>query len=528
MAIYHFTAKVISRARGQSAIAKAAYNSRARIADERTGDSHDYRRKGGLVFSGIFAPKDAPEWVHDRARLYNEIERGEKRKDAQLVREVEIALPHELTLEQRERLVKDFMREQFVRKGMIADVAIHEPDKEGDERNHHAHILLTMRAIGPDGFGAKVRDWNGKEQLESWRDAWERTANRYLEKHGHEARIDRRTLEGQGIAREPTRHRGPEVDAMEKDGISTDRGREGRETDARNAALAELRAELVVVQNHIRALELDAYLDGVDRDRANWDSALHDAAVEKEKIERRFTGPIETAREEIREAYVRSDGAREFRAALAERGFWLARADTDDVEDSKFDHGRLERQGRTAPVFELGEYVAVDTLGRTFMLGYATTGESRENVATLLRELDREAVPTIAETRAEFLPPWIEREPRASRESPAPVRGPSAGAAFDYLTRGAERALGKTFDLAADGAEMAIEAAAASFESLFDAVPPSPMRTRSMPSREPDPKPDLKRYLADDDYRRQMAQREIEERQRREREYYVKQKERER
>ena len=173
MSIYHFSAKVVSRGKGQSAVAKAAYNSRARLLDERTGDVHDYRFKGGIVFSGIFAPEDAPEWAQDRALLYNEIERREKRKDAQLVREVEIGLPFELTALERERLVKDFVREQFVRKGMLADVSIHEPGPDGDERNHHAHILLTMRELGPDGFGDKMREWNSKEQLEDWRAAWE-------------------------------------------------------------------------------------------------------------------------------------------------------------------------------------------------------------------------------------------------------------------------------------------------------------------------------------------------------------------
>ena len=219
MAIYHFSVKVVSRGKGQSAVAKAAYNSRERMTDERTGETHDYRKKGGLAFEGIFAPKDAPEWVHDREELYNEVERRENRRDAQLLREVEVGLPHELTEEQREWLVKDFVREQFVRKGMVADVAIHEPDPEGDQRNHHAHILLSMREIGPDGFGDKVRAWNGREQLEEWREAWERTANRYLERFGHEVRIDHRSLEEQGIDREPTRHQGPDIRQIEARGL---------------------------------------------------------------------------------------------------------------------------------------------------------------------------------------------------------------------------------------------------------------------------------------------------------------------
>jgi hypothetical protein len=298
MAIYHFTVKVVSRGKGQSAVAKAAYNSRERLEDERTGETHDYRRKGGIAFSGIFAPWGAPEWAHDREELYNEIERREKRKDAQLLREVEVGLPHELTVEQRERLVKDFVREQFVHKGMLADVSIHEPDRDGDERNHHAHILLTMRELGPDGFGEKMREWNSREQVESWREAWERTANRYLEKHGHEARIDCRTLEEQGIDREPTTHRGPQADAMERDGIETDRGTQWRRTNERNSALAELKFELSALENEIRVAELEAYLDGVDRGQVAWDDAVHDAAIEKESTEGRFIEPQSRAHHE--------------------------------------------------------------------------------------------------------------------------------------------------------------------------------------------------------------------------------------
>src|SRR5258708_6140146 len=158
MAIFHLSAKVVSRGKGQSAVAKAAYNSREKIEQELTGVVNDFSRKSGLLFSGIFAPKDAPEWAHDRAKLWNEVERGENRKDAQLAREVEISLPHELTDEQRRQLVTDFVREQFQRKGMVADVNIHASDRQGDERNHHAHILLTQRSIGPEGFGEKVRD----------------------------------------------------------------------------------------------------------------------------------------------------------------------------------------------------------------------------------------------------------------------------------------------------------------------------------------------------------------------------------
>jgi hypothetical protein len=255
MAIYHLNAHPVSRGRGQSAIAKAAYNSRSKLEDERTGIKQDYSRLGGLQFSGIFAPKDAPEWAKDREAFWNEVERREDESNrantAQLAREIRIALPHELTDEQREWLVKDWVREQLVRKGMVADVNIHEPHSDGDDRNYHAHILVTMREIGPDGFGPKVREWNSKAQLEQWRESWERMANKQLERHGHDARIDRRSLEEQGIEREPTTHRGPHVDAIERQGIVAENT---RQTMDAAAELAQLRAALSNITRDIAAL----------------------------------------------------------------------------------------------------------------------------------------------------------------------------------------------------------------------------------------------------------------------------------
>ncbi|EKO39511.1 MAG: MobA/MobL family protein [Solidesulfovibrio magneticus str. Maddingley MBC34] len=265
MAIFHFSAKVVSRGKGQSSVAKAAYNARTQLTNERTGEEHDYTRAEGLVFSGIFAPKNAPEWAQDRERLWSEVEQAEKRKDAQLAREIEIALPYELTDEQRRQLITDFTRENFVRKGMIADVAIHAPDREGDDRNHHAHILLTMREIGPEGFGKKKREWNSKAQLQEWREKWEKTANRYLERHGHEARIDHRSLEDQGIEREATEHLGPTASQLEREGEQTERGDINREIEARNRERERLKIAL-------RATSLE--LAGAERAKAEeWEWA---------------------------------------------------------------------------------------------------------------------------------------------------------------------------------------------------------------------------------------------------------------
>jgi hypothetical protein len=250
VAIFHFTADIVSRKAGQSAIAKAAYISRSRLTDERDGEARDFRAAGGSLFSGIFLPKDAPEWAHDRAQLWNEAERAEDRStrphDATVARTYEMALPHELTDEQRRYLVQDFVKENFTRKGYAADVALHAPDKEGDNRNYHAHILVTDRRLEQDGFAKNKRERQGKEkerkaELEHLRERWEHHTNRQLERYGHAERVDRRSLEAQGIDREPTQHLGPTATELEREGKGSERGKENREIEERNQDRAELR-----------------------------------------------------------------------------------------------------------------------------------------------------------------------------------------------------------------------------------------------------------------------------------------------
>jgi hypothetical protein len=197
MAIYHFDASVISRSKGRSATAASAYRTAEMIKDHRTGEVHDYTRKGGVLHTEIIAPDNAPAWVHDRSALWNAVEDAERRKDAQVAREVRVALPSELSTEQNADLVRAFVQEQFVAHGMIADVAIHAPGREGDQRNHHAHIMLTTREIGPEGFGAKNRDWNAKELLVDWRGSWAEHVNDTLERCDIHERVDHRTLVAQ-------------------------------------------------------------------------------------------------------------------------------------------------------------------------------------------------------------------------------------------------------------------------------------------------------------------------------------------
>jgi hypothetical protein len=236
MAIYHLSAKIISRSTGRSATGAAAYRSGSEIVDERTGLVHNYTRKGGVDGTALMAPAGAPEWATDRARLWNEVEQIEKRKDAQVAREIVVAIPRELSREQMAELVTGFAQDQFVKKGMVADVAFHHLDSE----NPHAHIMLTTRSIGPDGFGQKAREWNDKALLEQWRQQWEQHANKALEMTGHETRIDHRSLEAQGIERAPTVHLGPTATAIERRGAMSERGDTNRERQQLNAQVIDL------------------------------------------------------------------------------------------------------------------------------------------------------------------------------------------------------------------------------------------------------------------------------------------------
>ena len=218
MAIYHLRATMISRSAGRSATAAAAYRVGERIEDHRTGLTFDYRARGGVDHVETLAPANAPAWVQDRAALWNAVEAAETRKNSQVAREIRVALPAELDHGQRVELVREFCQREFVARGMVADIALHAPGREGDDRNHHAHILLTTREIGPEGFGAKNRDWNAVEMLEGWREAGARESNRALEQCGHDERIDHRTLEAQRIEaqeRATAAHdRGDEAEAL--------------------------------------------------------------------------------------------------------------------------------------------------------------------------------------------------------------------------------------------------------------------------------------------------------------------------
>ena len=234
MAIYHLHVKVIGRKSGSSAVASAAYRSGSRLRDERQGRVQDFSAKRGVVHSEVMLPDNAPEAWSDRERLWNDVEAFEVRKDAQLAREVEFAIPREMSVRDGIELARDFVRVEFVDRGMIADLNVHWDMGEDGMPKPHAHVMLTMRAVDENGFGQKVRDWNRTEMVERWRERWAELANERLAELDIDARIDHRSLEAQGIALEPQSQIGAPAQRIEGEGIeAADRAEMHREI-ARN------------------------------------------------------------------------------------------------------------------------------------------------------------------------------------------------------------------------------------------------------------------------------------------------------
>lgn len=232
MAIFHLDVQVISRGQGRSAVACIAYRAAERIQDERLDKAMDFSKKKGVEHKEILAPERAPGWVYDRGKLWNAVEAAETRINSRVAREVQVALPVELSREARLELVRSYIREQFVSRGMIADFAIHTDNPQ----NPHAHIMLTTREITPDGFGEKNRTWNAKDLLLEWREEWAKAVNLELARTGHDQRIDHRSYAELGIDLEPQSKIGISKDKFETEtrDFIQDRIREHQELALRN------------------------------------------------------------------------------------------------------------------------------------------------------------------------------------------------------------------------------------------------------------------------------------------------------
>jgi hypothetical protein len=255
--IFHCSVKAISRAAGRSATAAAAYRAGERIMDDRTGEMHDYRRKRGILHKELVFPEG--ETPLPRNALWNMAEAAEKRKDAKVAREWELALPAETSVSDRAAMARDFAKALAGRYGVAVDICIHAPGRKGDDRNHHAHLLTTTRNFENGRFGAKARVLDSPktsgQEVDAVRAIWERLCNAALSRVGVKERVDRRTLKDQGIRREPTSHLGPTASAMERRGIRTFRGDVNRRAHS-NPATAGIERELAELK------KLDGGIEG--------------------------------------------------------------------------------------------------------------------------------------------------------------------------------------------------------------------------------------------------------------------------
>lgn len=322
MAIYHLSVKAVSRSKGQSAVASAAYRSGDSLTDEREGKTHDYTRRRGVDASFIVAPSGC-EWTHDRARLWNAAEAAENRKNSTVAREYELALPAELDGPEREALARQFAAAVVERFGVAADVAIHAPGRDGDQRNHHAHILTTTRVVEPDGLGEKTRVLDaaktGSAEIESLRELWAMQCNEALERSGQAARVDHRSYERQGADVVPGVHLGPHSTAVERK-AAHQAEQEGREYEPRtyraraNAEAAEKNALAKTLRQIIEGAEqVIAKVQKAADDLMDWfaelaDEVGRDAIEKKERAEReRQKAVAERLAQERREAQERAE-----------------------------------------------------------------------------------------------------------------------------------------------------------------------------------------------------------------------------
>ncbi|WP_242130437.1 Ti-type conjugative transfer relaxase TraA [Sphingobium sp. Sx8-8] len=280
MAIFHFSVQVISRASGRSAVSEAAYRAGERLHDERLDRDHDFRARSGVEHSEIMLPQNAPDEWRDRERLWNDVEAFEKRKDAQLAREVEFAIPREMSKAQGIELARDFVQAEFVDRGMIADLNVHWDIGADGQPKPHAHVMLTMREVGPDGLGQKVREWNDHANIGHWRESWADHVNTRLAELDIDARIDHRSLADQGIDLEPQSKIGGPAHRMDAHGLEADRAEMHREIARENGeriianpgiALDAITHQQATFTNRDMAMFLHRHSDGQEQ----FNAAMH-------------------------------------------------------------------------------------------------------------------------------------------------------------------------------------------------------------------------------------------------------------
>lgn len=398
MAIYHLAMKPISRSGGRSAVAAAAYRSSERLTNERDGQTHDFTARRGVEHTEIVLPEGVEsEWAQDRSTLWNAAEFAEKRKDARVAREIEVALPHELTAEQRLELTREFAHGLADRYGVAVDFAIHSPHGDTDVRNHHAHIMLTTRKVEGGGLGDKsdLELENKKltalglptshDQLRDIRLDWEDRANRHLALAGHDIRIDHRSHRDCGLEIEPTQHMGVHATQMDRRGKSVVRARQDADQARRNAELIREKPEqaLTLVTNEKSVFDrtdvartLHRYIDDPDDFQAAFLKAMTSPALVELRPEQRdeLGRTVEPARYSTKEMVdVERRMADSADRMAASRTFGVSRG---HVEQAIADRPFLADEQRQAVRHVLGPerieaVVGMAGAGKSTMLGAA-------------------------------------------------------------------------------------------------------------------------------------------------------------
>jgi len=336
MASYHLSVKTIKRSAGRTATAAGAYRAGERIECQREGRVHDYTRKQGIEETFIVAPENAPAWAQDRSKLWNEAEASETRRNSVTAREWELALPSEISDEDRSQITRQFAEELVSRYGVAVDVAIHAPHREGDQRNHHAHVLTSTRKLEPEGFTAKTRVLDsaktGGVEIEQMRGVWAELQNKALERVGEVERVDHRSLEKQREAaqergdtlsaeeldRDPELKLGPAANSMER------RAKASAEREGLDYVPVTERGAVVHAARHARAAFREM--------RERLDIARETYGIEREAGEGRVSAGLAALRAATSKGRV-TDDVRERLARITDRG--QDRGGQSDEEQSK-------------------------------------------------------------------------------------------------------------------------------------------------------------------------------------------------
>ena len=367
MALYSASTRPVARGSGRSAVAAAAYRAGIELVDERTGKAHDYTRKGGVVSCDVITPDGRGA---DRAGLWNAAEAAEKRKDARTAREWIVALPAELDARQRGELARAFGVELAGRYGVAVDVAVHEPDRQGDQRNHHAHVLTTTRAVSRGEAGGlvfgdktvlelsdskrrKLGMGEAATEVTAIRGLWADLANQALERAGREERVDARSFAARGIDREATTHMGPVATDMERRGMPSNRGDDNRTAEANSQARAGMSAEIIDLA---REREKRAKLARIESDRARLQAMVRNARPSLAPIAAAQPAPTAPAPPSAEAVIQRWTAEHQRQLAAVQERAWRIK---DHAEGMEMRHNRLvETHRQTEPVAPRGLFMA--------------------------------------------------------------------------------------------------------------------------------------------------------------------------